>query len=91
MYWDAQLPTWSIFQDKEKHSTKEYDHEFASGVSPLVFLIKEITLVEMIQNMYLIDKTTHMVDDDDEEIKIILHIMRASKCSLEGGKNADLD
>jgi hypothetical protein len=43
---------------------------------PLVFLIKEITLVDMIENMYLvIDQTTHMVDDDDEGIKIIFNMV----------------
>jgi hypothetical protein len=43
---------------------------------PLVFLIKETTLVEMIKYMYpAIDQTTHMVDDDDEGIKIIFNMV----------------
>jgi intracellular sulfur oxidation DsrE/DsrF family protein len=42
----------------------------------LVFLIKEITLVDMIKKMYLmINQTTHMVDDDDKEIKVILNML----------------
>jgi len=58
---------------------------------PLVFLIKEITLVELIKNMYLvIDQKTHMVGDD-KEIKIIFNMLRIKVFPGRWRDIADLD